>query len=82
VTVVGRTNVDVGDGAERVAEGTCEILGAVEAKLDNVATEEEEFVRVGLAARGDGVGNDGFEVVKEEGRECDIDEIVVGAGPG
>lgn len=53
--------------------------------MDNVATEEEEFDLVGLDARppDEGVGKDGFEVVEGDGRECDnVEEIVVGAGPG
>ena len=83
VTTVGWTNVDVGGGADRAAGGTCDILEVVEAKPDKVATEEEEFDRVGLDARADGVGKDGFEVVEGDGRECDPEEeIVVGAGPG
>ena len=69
MTTVGWTNGDVGEGADRAAGGTCEILGVVEAKPDNVATEEEEFDRVGLVARAEGVGKDGFEVVEGDGRE-------------
>ena len=49
VTTVGWTNVDVGEEADRAATGSCEILGVVEAKPDNVAIEEEEFDRVGLS---------------------------------
>lgn len=69
VTIVGWTNVDVGEEAGRAAVGICEILGVVEAKPDNVAMEEEEFDRVGLVARAEGVGKDGFEDVEGEGRE-------------
>lgn len=68
---VGRTNVDVGEGADKAAGGTCEIFGVVEAKLDNVATEEEELDLVGLEARPpvEGVGKEGLEVVEGDGRE-------------
>ena len=52
-----------------------------DAKPDSVATEDEEFDRVGLDARAEGVGNVGFDVVEGDGREW-VDEIVVGAGPG
>jgi hypothetical protein len=54
----------------------------VEANPANVATEEEEFDLVGLVARADGVGKEGFEGVEGDGRECETEEIVVGAGPG
>jgi len=68
---VGRTNVDVGEGADKAAGGTCEILGVVEAKLDNVATEEAEFDLVGLEARPpvEGVGKEGLEDVEGDGLE-------------
>lgn len=59
----------MGDGAEKAAEGTWEILGVVDMKQDSVATDEEEFERVGLVARTDGVGNWGFDVVEGDGRE-------------
>jgi hypothetical protein len=52
-----------------------------DAKPDSVATEEEELDRVGLDARADGVGNEGFDKVDGDGREW-VEEIVVGAGPG
>jgi hypothetical protein len=81
-TTVGWTNVDVGEEADKAATGSCEILGVVEAKPDNVAIEEEEFDRVGLVARAAGVGKDGVEVVEGDGREWEADEMVVGAGPG
>ena len=71
-------NVEVGDGAERVAGGAVESLGPEEAKPDNVATEDEEFERVGLLALAVGVGNDGFEIVEGDGRVW----AGVGAGPG
>lgn len=41
----------------------------VDVKPDSVATDEEEFERVGLVARADGVGNWGFDVVEGDGRE-------------
>jgi hypothetical protein len=82
VTIVGCTKVDVGEGADRAAGGTCEILGVVEAKPDNVAMEEVEFDRVGLVARAEGIGKDGFKVVDGDGREWEVDDMVVGAGPG
>jgi hypothetical protein len=43
-------NRDVGEGADNATGGTCEIFG-VDTKLDNVATEDEEFDLVGLGAR-------------------------------
>jgi hypothetical protein len=61
-------NRGFGDGADNAAGGTCDILG-VEAKLDNVATDEEEFDLVGLGARTEWVGNEGFDVVDGDGLE-------------
>jgi hypothetical protein len=77
-TTVGWTKVDVGDGAESAIGGIVEILG-VEEKADTVATEGDEFERVGLVARTGGVGKEGFEIVEGEGRESGRG---VGAGPG
>lgn len=78
---VGWINAEEGDGADNAAGGTWDILGVEDAKPDSVATEEEELDRVGLEARADGVGNEGFDRVDGDGREC-AEEIVVGAGPG
>ena len=78
---VGWTKVDVGDGAERVTGAIVEILGADE-KANAVATEEDEFERVGLAARKGGVGNEGVEIVDGDGRERERDDMATGAGPG
>jgi hypothetical protein len=61
-------NRGVGDGADNAAGGTCEILG-VGAKLDNVATDDEEFDLVGLGARTEWGGKDGFDVVEGDGLE-------------
>ena len=72
----------MGEGADSAGGCTVETFGVVETKPDNVATDDEEFDRVGLVARADGVGNDGFDVVEGDGRECKVEEIVVGAGPG
>jgi hypothetical protein len=48
--------------------GTVEILG-VGGKPETVVTEEEEFERAGLGARGPRGGKVGFETVEGEGRE-------------
>lgn len=45
-----------------------------------MATDEEEFDLVGLAARADGVGKDGFIRVEGDGRESEVEEIAVGIG--
>ena len=74
--------MDPGEGADNAAGGTCEILGVEEAYPDSVATEDEELERVGLAARPDGVGKDGFDVVDGDALAIETEEIVVGAGPG
>jgi len=79
VMMVGWTKVDVGDGTERATGGIVEILG-VDENGDTVVTEDE-FERVGLAARKGGAGNDGVEM-DGDGREIARDDMVAGAGPG
>ena len=80
VMTVGWTKVDVGDGAERATGGIVEILG-VDENADKVVTEDE-FERVGLAARNGGAENDEVEMVDGDGREIERDDMVAGAGPG
>lgn len=65
--------MDVGEEADKVGGGTVVIFGVVEGKPDKVATEDEEFDLVGLAARADGVGKEGFDDVEGDGRECDVE---------
>ena len=61
--------MDVGEGADNDAGSTVEIFGVVAGNPDSVATEEDEFDLVGLAALADGVGNEGLDVVEGDGRE-------------
>jgi hypothetical protein len=74
--------VDVGEGADNAAGGTVEIFGVDDAKPDNVATEDDELDRVGLLALTVGVGKDGVVSIDGDGRECPVEEMVVGTGPG
>lgn len=66
---MGWINAEEGDGAEKAAGGTWDNLGVEDAKPDSVATDEEELDRVGLDARADGAGKEGFDRVDGDGRE-------------